>query len=348
MIRKKICLWAAAGAAAMIIIGCGGNSTYDQARTDLSQGAYEEASAGFEATIENGDHVAESYRGAGIAQLNLGNFSEAVEYFDQALAQDGLDRGFRRDVLSYKATAEYKSEQYAQAMDTCERLLKISDEADSYYLAGRSALAMDEYEKAKEYFDLAASQDHGDEMALQIYEAYLEQDMEADGTVYLEQVLATEARSAQEHYERGRIYYYMGDYENAASELSKAIDRNNSEALIAMGEVYLAKDDVESAREMFQQYIEKEEEHAAAGYNGFVLCDLAEENYESALENVQRGLDVAASDEMQDLLFNEVVAYERSLDFETAQTKAEEYLQLFPDDENMRAEKEFLDSRVSE
>ena len=185
-------------------------------------------------------------------------------------------------------------------------------------------------------------------MALQIYEAYLEQDMEADGTVYLEQVLATEARSAQEHYERGRIYYYMGDYENAASELSKAIDRNNSEALIAMGEVYLAKDDVESAREMFQQYIEKEEEHAAAGYNGFVLCDLAEENYESALENVQRGLDVAASDEMQDLLFNEVVAYERSLDFETAQTKAEEYLQLFPDEENMRAEKEFLDSRVSE
>ena len=75
MIRKKICLWAAARAAAMIIIGCGGNSTYDQARTDLSQGAYEEASAGFEATIENGDHVAESYRGAGMAisakQLNI-------------------------------------------------------------------------------------------------------------------------------------------------------------------------------------------------------------------------------------------------------------------------------------
>src|SRR5699024_587588 len=104
---------------------------------------------------------------------------------------------------SYEATAQYKDGQYDQAVDTCESLLKISDQADSYYLAGRAALAVDDYEKAQKYFDQAADKDKKEEMALQIYEAYLEQDMEADGTKYLEQVLAVEARSARDHCERG-------------------------------------------------------------------------------------------------------------------------------------------------
>ena len=92
MKRKKICLWAAAFAAATII-GCGENSAYQQARRDLSQEAYEEALQGFETSIEEGDHVAESCRGAGIAQLKLGNYEEAIQYFEQAVSQGGLDRG---------------------------------------------------------------------------------------------------------------------------------------------------------------------------------------------------------------------------------------------------------------
>ena len=121
-------------------------------------------------------------------------------------------------------------------------------------------------------------------MALQIYEAYLEQDMEADGTKYLEQVLAVEARSARDHCERGRIYYYMEDYENAQKELTEAMDRNDSEAMLVMGQVYLAQNDADSARAMFQKYKEKEEEHMAAGYNGLVLCDLADRDYTCAGE----------------------------------------------------------------
>lgn len=346
MRRKMIGIWAAALAAAMIV-GCGGNSAYQQAKTDLSQGAYQEALQGFETSIGEGDHVAESYRGAGIAQLKLGNYEEAIQYLTQAVKQKGVDRGFQRDVLSYKATAQYKDGQYEQAMDTCENLLNISDQADSYYLAGRVALSVDDYENAQEYFDQAVNRKDDEKMALQIYEAYLEQDMEADGTKYLERVLSAEASNAKDHCERGRIYYYMEDYENAQKELETAIDRNYSEAMLVMGQVYLAQDDVDSARSMFQEYMEKEEDHMADGYNGLVLCDIEEQDYSAALENVKRGLETAQGDQMQDLLFNEVVVYEKSLDFETAQTKAEEYLQLFPDDEKMQREKEFLDTRVS-
>lgn len=35
---------------------------------------------------------------------------------------------------------------------------------------------------------------------------------------------------------------------------------------------------------------------------------------------------------MQSLLFNEIVAYEKKLDFATALTKAQEYVDMFPED----------------
>ena len=35
---------------------------------------------------------------------------------------------------------------------------------------------------------------------------------------------------------------------------------------------------------------------------------------------------------MQSLLFNEIVAYEKKLDFATALTKVQEYIEMFPED----------------
>ena len=52
-------------------------------------------------------------------------------------------------------------------------------------------------------------------MAIEIYEAYLEKDMEADGTRYLETALQTEAKTADDYCDLGKAYYYMQDYSNA-------------------------------------------------------------------------------------------------------------------------------------
>lgn len=328
--------------------GCQGKgaAVYEQAKNDLEQGAYQEALQGYEEAIEQDIHTAESLRGAGVAQLKLGEYEEAVSYFQKALEEKGLDRGFRRDTLSYKATAEYKNGQYEQAEKTCSQLLEVSSRADSYYLAGRAALAADHYETAEEYFQQAAEKDSSYSRAVQIYETYLEQDMEADGTVYLEQVISTEAASPKEHCERGRVYYYMEDYENAEKELKRAVDRKYAEAMLLLGQVYLEEGNAEDARQMFRQYIEKKEKEPAAGYNGLALCDMAGGDYESALENIQKGLETAEGTQMKNLLANEVAVYEESLDFETAREKAEEYLKLYPSDEAMEKERDFLDTRV--
>ena len=58
-------------------------------------------------------------------------------------------------------------------------------DAGSYFLTGKVALAMDSYEEAASNFKQAYGEDSTYDMAIQIYEAYLDKDMEADGTRYL-------------------------------------------------------------------------------------------------------------------------------------------------------------------
>ena len=72
--------------------------------------------------------------------------------------------------------------------------MELSEDAQSCYLAGRVALAVDDYDLAKENFQKVIEEDSGYQQAVQIYEAYLERGMEADGTVYLEQALGGVSR----------------------------------------------------------------------------------------------------------------------------------------------------------
>ena len=137
----------------------------------------------------------------------------------------------------------------------------------------------------------------------------------------------------------------MEDYASAQEELIEASNKDSTEALLLLGTVYLAQKDVSNARSMYQEYVAREET-SAKGYNGLALCDMEEGNYESALTHIANGLPHASTEEMKDLLFNEMVIYERQLDFVTAQQKAGEYLEMFPEDEEAARELEFLKTRT--
>ena len=93
-------------------------------------------------------------------------------------------------------------------------------------------------------------------------------------------------------------------------------------------------------------YVDAEGSDPARGYNGLALCDIADGSYDSALENITAGLSGASTDEMQDLLFNEITVYEKKLDFQTALQKAQEYLELYPEDKTVKKELAFLKTRV--
>lgn len=349
MRNKKIICLLAAGLGALLLTGCGGENqkTYEQANADLEEANYDYALNEYQACISAGYKLAQSYRGSGIVKLRTGDYQGAIDDLTNALNDEKTGKSDRKDLLEYRAAAELKAELYDQAMADCQTLAEdYSLNANDYYLTGCVALAMDSYDEASSNFSEAYGSDSTYEMAIQIYEAYLGQNMEADGTRYLEAALKTEAKTADDYCERGKVYYYMDDYENARTELTTAADKGSTEATLILGMVYMAQGDTSNARSFYQQYIDADGDDPAKGYNGLALCDISDGDYDSALQNISQGLGDATSDEMRDLLFNEIVVYEKKLDFSTALSKAQEYVQTFKDDDAAAKELTFLQSRV--
>ena len=133
---------------------------------------------------------------------------------------------------------------------------------------------------------------------------------------------------------------------NVAKFITTAADKGSTEATLILGMVYMAQGDTSNARSFYQQYIDADGDDPAKGYNGLALCDISDGDYDSALQNISQGLGDATSDEMRDLLFNEIVVYEKKLDLSTALSKAQEYVQTFKDDDAAAKELTFLQSRV--
>lgn len=329
--------------------GCGTaeQKNYEQAASDLKNGNYENALQEYATAVSDGIKPAQSYRGAGVASFYLGNYEDAIENFTNALKCDKVGKVLKKDILSYRAAAYLKTKSYDEAMADCQSLARDYDmDSDLYFLTGQVALAMDVYEEAAADFQQAYGEEATYDMAIRIYEAYLSKDMEADGTRYLEAALSTEAENAQDHCDRGRVYYYMNDYENAVKELIQASNDGNLEAVLLLGMVYMDQKDISNARALFQEYISKAEK-TARGYCGLAVCDMKEGDYDSALANISSGMATADQDDLQSLLFNEIVVYERKLDFATALEKAQEYLEMYPDDKTAKKEMVFLKTRVN-
>ena len=340
---------AALALAAFIPFGLAGceepSEAFEQAGRDLEQGSYEYTLQGYEACYNGGVLPVRSARGAGIACLRMGNYADAAAWFTEALGNEKIDKAARKDILYYRATANMKSDQYESAMSDCQILLSdFGEDAETCFLTGAVALAMDSYEEASDNFDKAYSQAKGYDMAIQIYQQYIDRGMEADGTRFLEASLDNTPDSADDYCDRGRIYYYMDDYASAVTELTQAVNKGSTDALLLLGMVYNAQKQSSKARAMYQQYLEAGGS-AAKAYDGMALCDMEESKFDSALDNIQKGKPSATTEELQSLLFNEIVVYEKKLDFDTALSLAEDYAEMFPEDSEAARELDFLRSR---
>ena len=207
-----------------LLAGCDNEKQqiFTEAEKDLEQGSYEYALDEFTTSVNNGVKPAVSYRGIGICQLRLGNYDDAITAFTSALGEEKVSKSMARDLYLYRATARLQAGYLDDAMADCQVLAQNYEmDADAWFLTGKVALEMDGYDEAASDFEQAYGEDSSYDRAIQIYETYLDKDMEADGTRYLEAVLSTEAKGAEDLCSRGRIYYYMGDYTNAQKFLDE-------------------------------------------------------------------------------------------------------------------------------
>lgn len=326
--------------------GCGsGPTSYETGKENLEQQNYTQAIENFQDAVEEDDHAVESWRGIGVAWTEQGIYDKAQEAFETALGlTGGSGRAMRKDLYLYMADAQYHQGDYQGCMETCNELLKSSRGKDAYFLRGSAYLHLKEYNRADSDFARVISGSKNYEDYMDIYMVYRSCGLNADGSGYLEEALDIEPGNAEEYYQTGRIYYYLGDYERAGKALETSAGKGYAMARIYLGKVYLAMGESQEARETYEQCL-KEEELAAEAYNGLAYCAASEEDYEAALSYIREGLGQADQEEEQALLFNQIVVYEKMTDYDSAREKVSEYLELYPADENAIRESYFLETR---
>lgn len=344
ILLMSVCL--AAGLTGCVGKATGGDFTR-QGMEAIENLDYAGAASLFDQALTGGEDAVPAYRGQGMAYMGLARYEEAVEAFDLALEYtDSKMPETVKDILLYKASAQFRMKDYENTITTCEELLKEEEAlAEGYYLMGASCLNLGYEERARENFDLAvkaAPQDYN--LYLNIYESYRVQNLSAVGDEYLQTALSIPPESAEDYYCIGQIYYNLEQYDQVQSALIVPVEEKYPPALYLAARVYLAKEDYAHALSAYET-IKQEYGDSPQVCNGLALCSMAEEEYDQALAYIQQGLAMEEEQGKQELLFNEIVVYERMLDFDAAKEKAESYAALYPTDEAGRKELAFLSTR---
>lgn len=313
---------------------------------------YESALQSFETAIVNSENLELAYRGQGIAYMGMSNYAEAVTAFEKALSNSDMfvdDVEF--DINLYLATAKYKSGDLSGTIEVLDNIIALSKkDAQAFYLRGSAKVLGGDYESGIEDLKKAIEfSDKSVEQTIEVYKVLKEAGHEEEGKEYLNAILS-DAKKNPTDYEKGRLYYYLEDYENSRNHLEQARtstkEKNYEEAdiILMLGQTYEQLGDKNYAATLYDDYLNTHGEHAEM-YNQYGLCKLSSGEYEAALSAFQKALAMAEVNNLQSLKFNEIVAYEYLGDFTKAKVLMESYLREYPDDEKAQREYEFLQTR---
>ena len=347
-LKTRKCIIALSSLAlAGVLAGCGGaGEKTAEGMQQVQELNYKEALSSFEAAAEAGENIRLIARGQGIAYMGLTDYENAIASFEEALrASSGFVQPIDYDLNYYLAAAYVKNGQLAEAEEVYDAILALqSGEEDAFFLRGSVRLERDNFEGAKADFDKVVSLDADNyNRLIEIYQALEHYGYKEVGREYLNNAMQT-AGNKMNDYDSGRMYYYLGDYQQACVALEKAREKGDASSYLYLGKAYEATGDYNYASSVYNSWLLKDTSSAAI-YNQLGLCEMAMGNYKRALDAFQAGMQIENNSLMQTLAFNEIVAYEYLEDYQKAFVLMENYLKSYPDDEQARREREFLSTR---
>ncbi len=342
--------WMAAVIFAGTMMGLSGCGSSDE---NISKGMqaiqsmdYQAALECFEEADEKGENQRLISRGMGIAYMGLTEYSKASACFEDALEKSkGIPEPIDYDLNYYLASAYTKENRLGEAEATYNAILTMKeDEPDALFLRGNVRLGLGKMEDALEDFDRVAElePDNYDRM-IQIYEVLDCFGENEAGKQYLLTALQRENAKISA-YDKGRMYYYLEEYQLAYLALEEARNGGGAEAYLYLGRAYEATGDYNYASSVYNAYLAKDTSNAEI-YNQLGLCEMAKGDYEKALSAFQNGMNAENNSIQQTLAFNEIVAYEYLGEFQKAAVLMQTYLKNYPDDTKAVREFEFLSSR---
>lgn len=348
MLKKKRIIAGTMMVFMLIVTGCNTNKSTE----NIQQGfdavtalKYEEALNYFAAAAEAKENPQQIARGQGIAYLGLARYEEAIEAFLLALSySDEFVDDFDFDTNYYLATAYFKNGQITEAEKVYSAILDLRDDRGARYLRGVVFLEENKLPEAKADFDIALSKNNSDyDMRIEIAQSLMEKGYEAEAKAYLQAALGSNEKKISD-YDKGRLYYYMEDYENARNYLESSKENKNAEAVLLLGQTYEKLGDYNYAASIYSNYLTEYSDNVYL-LNRLGMCKLEAGEAEAALEYFEKALALEESSMTQVLKYNQIVAYEYLGEFDQASVLMKSYLQIYPDDKEALREYEFLQSR---
>lgn len=338
---------AACLAAVVCLTGCGsGGEEVQQGMQAIKDLDYQSALDYFTAAGEKESDERAALRGMGIAYMGLTDYAQAAACFEEALKKsNGIVRPVDYDINYYLAAAYTKNGQLQEAEEVYNAILGLETEAeDALFLRGNVRLGLNDYEGAKADFDKVIAMDGKNfDRLLQIYQVLDNYGYGEAGRFYLESAM-TAGESSMTAYDKGRIYYYLGEYQNAYLALEEAKEKGGAEASLYLGKAYEATGDYNYASSVYSSYLSKDPTNPQI-CNQLGLCEMSKGDYAKALSAFQTGKQSEDQSLLQTLSFNEIVAYEHLGDYQKAAELASAYLQTYPDDVQAQREYGFLSTR---
>ena len=335
----------------IMLAGCGflqKHENIDAGMAAVKAQDYSGALACFETALSNGENMQLIYRGMGMAYMGLTQYEDAIDAFLQAIRynQIGPD-SVSYDMNYYLATAYYKTGNLKKAIEVYNAIIALQPkESMAYYLRGSVKLDDQQHDAAVTDFETAMELAKSDyDMFIHIYQSFEKNGYEEEGQGYLRNLL-DEKGTNMSNYDKGRLSFYLKDYDNARNYLEEARTEasSNADVILMLGRTYEMLGDYNYAASVYSDYL-NDDTSKGEMYNQLGLCKMKMQDYQSALEAFQAGLQIENDPMSQTMYYNEIVSYEYLGDFKQAAVEMKKYLAIYPDDENAKREYEFLQTR---
>ncbi|MDO4941689.1 MAG: hypothetical protein Q4E73_02465 [Lachnospiraceae bacterium] len=146
-------------------------------------------------------------------------------------------------------------------------------------------------------------------------------------------------------YYEGECLIYLGRYKEAAEIYEKIADkREEARAYALEGFAFQQNGNQKKAVENYEKAISADKKDGI-GYYYLYGYYIENEQYDDALAILEDAQDVPVTSMEQEIAYAKVVVFEKMLEYDKALDAAKSYCKTYPDDENGKREKEFLETR---
>ncbi|MBR4670967.1 MAG: tetratricopeptide repeat protein [Butyrivibrio sp.] len=336
----------------VILSGCGSitnGRNVNSGFTHLENCEYADALESFQSALEGGEDECLARRGMGIAYLHIYEYEQAAEQLLASLAADeGIVDDMDFDTNYYLAEAYMKLGEYNKSKEIYDAILALREkDKDAHYLRGVCELAADDHDSAYSDFAKAMKSSPKDySLKIRIYKALAEYGYEEEGTKILQNAFDG-GSDFMSNFEKGQISFYLGNNAEAQSYLEAARNERDQEkepVVLLLGATGEKQGDYNYAVSVYKTYL-SENPDSAKVYNQLGMCQIRQGDYEGAISSFKSGIDIGDKTMNQALMLNEITAYEHMGEFQVAKSMMDEYLKVYPEDNDAIRENVFLSTR---